>query len=87
MPRLVELTAHHDFANPKQTRVVANGFMGETEMVLPITVGQFAEGMTKWDGGDLIQRAFPTLNAGAREFLMTGLPAETQERVFAEPDA
>jgi hypothetical protein len=84
MPRLVNLTAIA--ANFTHTTVEAEGFLGTTKMVLPLSLDEFKQGMAKWDGGEYIQNAFPTLSKVQREFLMTGMSAETQERVFAEPE-
>jgi hypothetical protein len=35
----------------------------------------FEESFSKWEKGELIQNAFPMLNADEREFLMTGMTA------------
>lgn len=46
----------------------------------------FSTALRDWEGGALIQEAFPDLSADEREFLMTGsTPAEWQE-VFGSDD-
>jgi hypothetical protein len=63
-------------------------FTGNVDaMELPLSLGEFQQGIEKWDAGDYIQNAFPTLNATQREFLMTGLSDSEQERVFPHPEA
>lgn len=86
MPRMTDLVAiQADF-----THIVVEAkslFTGDTStMKLPLTLGEFQQGIEKWDAGAYIQNAFPTLNAVQREFLMTGISEEEQEVVFADPD-
>ena len=85
MPRMVNLTAL-PLDNNTRCEVVATGFMGKTKMVLPLPLGQLQQGIDAWDRGEYVQIAFPTLNAVQREFLMTGISAEVQEKVFAEEE-
>jgi len=40
------------------------------------------EQLEAWDGGMLIQRAMPNLTATEREFLITGMSAEEQKRLY-----
>ena len=47
------------------------------EMPLPITEEQYLDGMDLWAAGELIQNAFPMLNADQREFVKTGIRPET----------
>lgn len=61
--------------------VKANGFLGETEMHIPITVDQFNEGMKKYNEGAYIQQAFPSLSSTHREFLISGM-TEAQQKAF-----
>jgi len=42
-------------------------------MDLPITANEFADGMARRDGGDLIQDVFPQLDDGERQFIMSGI--------------
>jgi hypothetical protein len=86
MPRMVDLSARPLNDNTK-CEVTATGFMGVTKMVLPLSLGALQQGIEKWDAGAYVQDAFPTLNAVQREFLMTGISAKEQKRVFADPDA
>lgn len=46
------------------------------------TGGRFTKGWNAWVRGALIQRAFPFLSPEDREFLMTGMCPECQERFF-----
>lgn len=47
-----------------------NPFTGkESEMEIPVTPEQ----LQAWEGGELIQRAMPNLNADQREFIRSGL--------------
>lgn len=70
--------------DPKQIIVTADGFLGKSEMTLPITLGTFAEGMEKRHRGALVQDAFPMLNKTQREFLISGMNMEDQADVFGE---
>ena len=87
MPRMTDLVAIQ--ANFTHIVVEAKSlFSGDTStMKLPLTLGEFQQGIEKWDAGAYVQDAFPTLNAVQREFLMTGISAKEQKRVFADPDA
>ena len=56
-------------------------FSGKVNVMdLPITYEQ----VQKWQGGELIQNAFPNLNAGQREFIMTGITPEEWEETFGK---
>lgn len=91
MPRMVQISArpymNENVGDKPKVKVTAEGFMGKTEMLLPLSLGQLQQGIEKWDAGAYVQDAFPTLNAVQREFLMTGLSDTEQERVFAHPEA
>ena len=51
-------------------------FSGESNcMSFDIEPQVFEESFSKWEKGELIQNAFPMLNADEREFLMTGMTA------------
>lgn len=47
---------------------------------LPVTEAQFIE----WEGGKLVQDAFPNLDPDQREFLMSGVTADEWDGIFAE---
>lgn len=51
------------------------------EMALPITEETYNVGMNKWAAGELIQKAFPMLNADQREFVKTGILPETWDNL------
>jgi len=53
-------------------------------MTLPISREVYESAMKQWNDGALIQDCFPTLNAGEREFLMTGMTPDVQEWVFGK---
>lgn len=56
-------------------------------LVLPMTLQQFMLGYMKWDDGEYIQSAFPSLTAGQREFLMTGVTPDEWSELFAFDDS
>lgn len=86
MPRMVDLSARPLHNNTK-CEVTAVGFMGTTTMVLPLSLGALQQGIDKWDAGAYVQDAFPTLNAGEREFLMTGItPVKFQQMFAGDPE-
>lgn len=51
-----------------------------SEVVIP------TEGYGKWVQGESIQRAMPTVPATSREFLMTGMCRDCQDKVFGGDD-
>lgn len=55
-------------------------------MDLNITPEDFEIGMTVWNDGELLQRAFPTLNAGEREFLKSGIHPKEWDAMFNGDD-
>ena len=40
------------------------------------------DGFIKWMGGELIQKAMPTVPATSREWLISGICRECQEKIF-----
>jgi len=44
------------------------------------------DGYVKWMGGELIQKAMPTVPATSREWLISGMCPECQEKVFGEEE-
>lgn len=52
------------------------------EMDLPITQDQ----ITNYVSGAFVQDAFPQLNAGEREFIVTGITPEEWAEVFGEDE-
>lgn len=53
-------------------------------MQLPMTAAEYNRAIAKWEGGTLIQNAFPTLNAGQREFVKTGITPAVWDSMFSE---
>jgi hypothetical protein len=52
------------------------------QMDIPLTAEQYDMQIGAWQGGTLIQNAFPTLTADQREFIKTGITPEQWERIF-----
>lgn len=75
-----KFTAHETELNEK-ILVKAKGFLGETEMYIPINLTEFSEGMRKYNEGAYIHEAFPALSSTHREFLISGL-TEAQQKAF-----
>lgn len=62
-------------------------FSGKVNTVeLPLTEVDFHVSYIRWENGMLIQDAFPTLTAGQREFLKTGITPEEWDRVFGKEE-
>jgi hypothetical protein len=74
-------------ANADECRVKAKGFMGETEMVFPMSEDEFIRRHNEWKRGKTIQVAFGNLDATHREFIQTGMTPKDQESVFTPDDA
>ena len=56
-------------------------------MELDLSPEQFNEQYEAWQSGVLIQNAFPTLDAGEREFIKTGItPAEWDSLFGSDED-
>lgn len=52
----------------------------ENTIDIPVTQEQLDD----WNSGTLIQRAMPNLTADEREFIMTGITAESWAKTFGE---
>ncbi len=63
-------------------RLTAEGFMGNTEMIIPISMELFKVCYERYVSGYTIQRAFPMLSKVHREFMMTGMTEQEQEQFF-----
>ena len=61
-------------------RNIITGKVGE--MDLDVT----AEEMSAFIKGEYVQRAFPRLNAGEREFMLNGILPEDWDEMFPEED-
>lgn len=85
MPRMTTLIATN--ASFTHIKVEATSpFMGKSTMELPLSLGEFQQGIDKWDRGAYVQDAFPTLNAGQREFLMTGMTPQVWDKTFPKEE-
>ena len=51
-------------------------------MDLAMTEQEYETALASWKAGTLIQDAFPTLNAGEREFLRTGMLPDVWDSVY-----
>lgn len=71
---------------PDKVRVVASGMLGTSEMVFPMSVSEFADRLSKWHEGALIQHAFDKSTPTQREFLLTGMSIGEQEDFFERED-
>jgi hypothetical protein len=52
------------------------------KMEIPLTPEQFEAAYHAWRTGALIQNAFPTLDAGLREFIKTGVTPQEWDETF-----
>jgi hypothetical protein len=60
-----------------------SAFTGITrEVDLPVTEEQ----MNRYNNGELIQRAFPQLTPGQREFILTGVTDDEWDDMFGEKE-
>lgn len=57
-----------------------SGKMGSMEFNM--TEQEFKTCFTRWINGELIQNAFPMLNAAEREFVMNGITPEEWDSLF-----
>jgi hypothetical protein len=57
------------------------------QMEIPMSVLEFSKREILWQTGMLIQDAFPTLDAGQREFIKTGITPEEWNALFADEQA
>ena len=55
-----------------------------TTMTFDCSEMDLHEGFHRYAGGDLLQDAFPFLNAGEREFLKTGITPQEWDAEFGE---
>jgi hypothetical protein len=70
-----------------KTAVVAATLFGEErEQIWDIPYARMADGVDMWRAGNLIQNAFPFLDADQREFLLTGMTAEEWDDMAGEED-
>ena len=59
----------------------------EHSMEIPMSEGDYYRSLARWRNGELIQIAFPLLNANQREFIMTGItPEEWKEHIDIPED-
>lgn len=60
-------------------------FTGKLQALeIPLTQAQYDDAMDRWVGGTLLQNAFPTLDAGQREFIKTGISPQEWAEYFVE---
>lgn len=55
-----------------------------TQCKRSVEVPATEEQITRWRGGELIQRAIPNITADQREILMSGICGECFDAVFGE---
>jgi hypothetical protein len=53
-------------------------------MVIPLDQREYNASFAKWSNGELIQRAFPTLDSSQREFIKTGITPEEWTEIMGE---
>lgn len=58
-----------------------------TVAVLPLRESIFRKALADWKAGEMIQSAFPTLNADDRELIMTGTGKAEWDAMFPADDA
>ena len=56
------------------------------QMEIPISPQEFAKREILWQTGELIQNAFPMLDAGQREFIKTGITPQEWDAMFGGDD-
>lgn len=59
-------------------------FCSDFEMEIPISEEEFYICYEKFQNGEMIQNAFPMLNADQREFILTGTLPEQWDEMFQE---
>lgn len=58
-------------------------FTGKTNtLILPISPDTYDACAEAWQGGKMIQDAFPMLTAGEREFIKTGITPDEWDNLF-----
>jgi len=73
------------FSEDTVTVASVSPFSGSrNEMILSISYDEWKVAYAKWNAGALIQDAFPMLDAGEREFLMTGITPDQFDNMKEE---
>jgi hypothetical protein len=54
------------------------------QMEIPLSQEEFSRREILWQTGELIQNAFPMLDAGQREFIKTGITPDEWDNMFGE---
>lgn len=54
------------------------------QMEIPLSQEEFSRREVLWQTGELIQNAFPMLDAGQREFIKTGITPDEWDNMFGE---
>ena len=55
-------------------------------MTLNISQDEFDAALARYEAGALLQNAFPTLDAGEREFIKTGITPEEWDNLFGSEE-
>jgi hypothetical protein len=55
-------------------------------MEIPLSPEEFDKCLTLWRTGELIQNAFPMLDAGQREFIKTGITPQEWDEMFKDEE-
>lgn len=56
------------------------------QMTINLSEEEFNFRARMWQGGELIQNAFPMLSAGEREFIKTGITPQEWDAMFGEDE-
>jgi hypothetical protein len=56
------------------------------EMTFNVGEDEFYEGVARYESGELLQNAFPFLDASEREFYMTGITPTEWDNLFGTGD-
>ena len=75
-------------ADGESTKVTAtSGFSGKTsDITYPYSIEELTKRLSRVSMGEYIQRVFPELDAGKREFLMTGVSPAEWDALFGTGD-